>query len=81
MKSTILWALSRFDDVEACLVDWRSYSSARGSVLEMIKSRLEGQVALEEVLDRWPAWQVDHGKAKRAHTSTVPGWEHLPVLV
>jgi hypothetical protein len=32
------WALSRFDDVEAGLLDWRSYSSARGSVLEIIKS-------------------------------------------
>jgi len=32
------WALSRFDDVEAGLLDWRSYSSARGSVLEIIKA-------------------------------------------
>ena len=44
-------------------------------------ARLEGQVALEEVLERWPDWQVDHDKAKRAHTSTVRGWERLPVLV
>ncbi|MCH7709572.1 MAG: cytochrome P450 [Myxococcales bacterium] len=44
-------------------------------------ARLEGQVALEEVLDRWPDWEVDHDKAKRAHTSTVRGWERLPVLV
>jgi cytochrome P450 len=44
-------------------------------------ARLEGQVALEEVLDRWPDWQVDHDNAKRAHTSTVRGWERLPVLV
>jgi len=44
-------------------------------------ARLEGQVALEEVLDRWPDWQIDHDKAKRAHTSTVRGWEQLPVLV
>lgn len=44
-------------------------------------ARLEGQVALEEVLDRWPDWQVDHDNALRAHTSTVRGWERLPVLV
>ncbi len=44
-------------------------------------ARLEGQIALEEVLDRWPDWQVDHDNAKRAHTSTVRGWERLPVLV
>jgi cytochrome P450 len=44
-------------------------------------ARLEGCVALEEVLKRWPDWQVDHDNAKRAHTSTVRGWERLPVRV
>jgi len=44
-------------------------------------ARLEGQIALEEVLDRWPDWAVDHDHAKRAHTSTVRGWERLPVSV
>ena len=31
------FAVSRFDDVERCSVDWRTYLSGRGSVLEMIK--------------------------------------------
>jgi cytochrome P450 len=44
-------------------------------------ARLEGQIALEEVLNRWPDWQVDHDSAVRAHTSTVRGWEKLPVTV
>lgn len=44
-------------------------------------ARLEGRIALEEVLTRWPDWQVDHDRALRAHTSTVRGWERLPVLV
>src|SRR5262249_53592648 len=35
------YALSRFDDVEGCLVDWKTYSSARGTVLELIKSGME----------------------------------------
>src|SRR5262245_61845098 len=30
------FALSRFDDVLAASTDWRTYSSARGTVLEMI---------------------------------------------
>lgn len=30
------WALSRYDDVEAGLADWRTYSSARGTVLELV---------------------------------------------
>jgi cytochrome P450 len=30
------WALSRFDDVLAASLDWRSYSSAQGTVLELM---------------------------------------------
>jgi cytochrome P450 len=44
-------------------------------------ARIEGRVALEEVLARWPDWQVDHDRAVMARTSTVRGWEKLPVLV
>lgn len=44
-------------------------------------ARLEGCVALDEVLKRWPDWQIDREHAKRAHTSTVRGWERLPVRV
>jgi cytochrome P450 len=42
-------------------------------------ARLEGRVALEEVLRRFPAWEVDWDHAVQAHTSTVRGWESLPV--
>jgi cytochrome P450 len=42
-------------------------------------ARLEGRVALDEVLDRFPTWEVDWDNAVRAHTSTVRGWEKLPV--
>lgn len=43
-------------------------------------ARLEGRVALEEVLQRFPSWEVDWSNAQRAHTSTVRGWEQLPVI-
>jgi cytochrome P450 len=43
-------------------------------------ARLEGRVALDEVLNRWPDWEVDYSRAKQARTSTVRGWEALPVL-
>ena len=43
-------------------------------------ARLEGRVALDEVLKRFPTWEVDWDHAERAHTSTVRGWERLPVL-
>jgi cytochrome P450 len=44
-------------------------------------ARLEGRVALDEVLQRFPTWEVDWDHAKQARTSTVRGWECLPVLV
>jgi len=42
-------------------------------------ARLEGRVALDEVLRRFPDWEVDYDRARRARTSTVRGWETLPV--
>ena len=42
-------------------------------------ARLEGRVALEEVLARFPRWEVDEENAERARTSTVRGWNRLPV--
>ena len=44
-------------------------------------ARLEGRVALEEVLVRFPRWEVDWDGAVQARTSTVRGWERLPVVV
>lgn len=43
-------------------------------------ARLEGRIALDEVLARFPDWEVDWENARRADTSTVRGWESLPVL-
>ena len=43
-------------------------------------ARLEGRVALDEVLNRFPEWEVDWDNAVQARTSTVRGWETLPVV-
>ncbi len=42
-------------------------------------ARLEGRVALDEVLKRFPDWEVDYDNMVQARTSTVRGWEKLPV--
>jgi cytochrome P450 len=44
-------------------------------------ARLEGRVAMDEVLARFPDWEVDWEHARRAPTSTVRGWESLPVFI
>jgi cytochrome P450 len=43
-------------------------------------ARLEGRVALDEVLQRFPEWEVDRDNARLSPTSTVRGWETLPVF-
>jgi cytochrome P450 len=42
-------------------------------------ARMEGRVALEEVIKRFPDWEVDYASAARAHTASVRGWARLPV--
>jgi cytochrome P450 len=44
-------------------------------------ARLEGRVALDEVLQRFPNWEVDDANVVVASTSTVRGFESLPVFV
>lgn len=42
-------------------------------------ARMQARVALEEVIKRWPEWEVDYAEAVKAHTSSVRGWAKLPV--
>jgi cytochrome P450 len=42
-------------------------------------ARLEGRVALEEMLRRWSTWEVDTDQGEMAHTASVRGWGYLPV--
>ena len=44
-------------------------------------ARLEGRIALEEVLKRFPEWDVDLTHAKLSPTSTVRGWDHMPAII
>ena len=44
-------------------------------------ARVEARVVLEEVIKRWPDWEVDYDNAKKAHTASVRGWARLPVRV
>ena len=44
-------------------------------------ARLEGRIALDELLNRFPEWDVDLGRARLSPTSTVRGFETLPASV
>jgi cytochrome P450 len=42
-------------------------------------ARMQARVALEEILTRWPDWEIDHANAAKAHTASVRGWAKLPL--
>jgi cytochrome P450 len=44
-------------------------------------ARLQGRVATEEVLRRFPEWSVVDAGAVLEPTSTTRGWKHLPVTI
>jgi cytochrome P450 len=43
-------------------------------------ARMQARVALEEVIKRWPDWEIDYANAGKAHTTSVRGWAKLPVF-
>lgn len=44
-------------------------------------ARMEGRIALEELLVRFPEWSIDYDRARLSPTSTVRGWETLPAII
>ena len=44
-------------------------------------ARLEGRIALEEILKRFPEWDVDLTRATLSPTSTVRGWDAMPAII
>ena len=44
-------------------------------------ARLEGRVALDEVLNRFTDWEVDLDGCVRGTLSGIRGWDNIPVSV
>lgn len=48
--------------------------------LGRVLARLEGRIALDVLLKHFPTWEVEADKAVLSPTSTVRGWEKLPIV-
>jgi cytochrome P450 len=74
---------SKFDDPDRYDIHRKgghlSFGQGLHFCLGSALARLEGRIALEEVLKRWTDWDVDYDNASRARTSSVRGWARLPV--
>jgi cytochrome P450 len=44
-------------------------------------ARIEGRIALDEIMNRFPEWDVDLGSAVFSSSSTVRGWDSMPAHV
>jgi len=44
-------------------------------------ARLEGRIALEEILRRFPTWEVDWAAAVMSQTTAVRGWDAMPTVI
>lgn len=44
-------------------------------------ARVEGRIALDELLNRFPEWDIDEANATLIPTSTVRGWDTLPMVI
>ena len=75
----------RFDDPERFDIhrnaNYLSFGRGTHFCLGASLARLEGRVALEEILNRWPDWTIDMDNAVRAPTATVRGWDSMPAIV
>lgn len=44
-------------------------------------ARIEGRIALEELLKRVPEWHLDIDNARMASSSALRGWDSLPAVL
>ena len=68
----------RFDVGRANARDHLSFSAGRHFCLGAALARVEGEVGLRTLFDRFPTLAVAPG-ARRTTTRVLRGWEHLPV--
>jgi cytochrome P450 len=68
-------------DIHRRITNMRTFGLGTHFCLGASLARLEARVALEEFLARFPRWDVDWDAVALSSTSTVRGWETLPITI
>jgi cytochrome P450 len=68
-------------DIRRAVGSHLSFAAGAHYCLGAVLARLEGRVVLEEVLKRFPEWDVNEVGAQLEATSTFRGWTRLPVTI
>jgi cytochrome P450 len=58
-----------------------TFGSGVHACIGRVLARLEGVIALEEVLKRFSDWEVDEPNTVMSSTSSVRGWDSMPVFI
>lgn len=68
-------------DIHRRMTNMRTFGLGTHFCLGASLARLEARVAMEEFLARYPRWDVDWDGVALSPTSTVRGWETLPLII
>ncbi len=68
-------------DIHRKMSNLRTFGFGTHYCLGAALARLEAKIALEELLRHFPTWDVDWDSLALSPTSTVRGWETLPITV
>ncbi|MBL7488475.1 cytochrome P450 [Frankia sp. AgB1.9] len=68
-------------DIHRAIDKHLAFSQGAHYCLGAALARLETRIALDEVLNRWPDWEIDLDSAVRSPASTVRGWDSMPAVV
>lgn len=73
-----------YEDPDSYRIDRNSrdhlgFGGGLHSCLGAALARLEGRIALEEMLDVMPDWEIDVANTRRMHSAYVRGYTHLPI--
>jgi cytochrome P450 len=80
-RDTARWSNPDRFDIHRKITQHLTFGLGTHYCLGAALARLEARVALEEILAHFPEWEVEWDRVALSCTSTMRGWETLPIRV